>query len=73
MAGWVNRTIADADLDAFVDNLVNRIASFDKKLIATIKSIINERAVNSKNEHLMETQTRFFATLAEPVINTSKS
>jgi enoyl-CoA hydratase/carnithine racemase len=64
--GWVNRAIADSELDTFVDNLANRIASFDKKVIATIKSIINERAVNPKNEHIMDTQTRFFATLAQP-------
>jgi enoyl-CoA hydratase/carnithine racemase len=64
--GWINRAIADADLDDFVDNFANRIASFDKKIIATIKSIINARAINPTNEHIMETQTRFFAALAEP-------
>lgn len=64
--GWVNRAIADTDLDSFVDNLANRIASFDKNVIATIKSIINERAVNPKDEHIMDTQTQFFETLAKP-------
>lgn len=64
--GWVNRAIADADLDTFVDNLARKIASFDRKVISTIKSIINERAVNPRNEHIMETQVRFFETLAQP-------
>lgn len=64
--GWVNRAIADKELDAFVNDLATRIASFDKHVIATIKSIINERVINPRNEHLMETQTRFFETLARP-------
>lgn len=64
--GWINRALPDADLDNFVDNFAMRIASFDKKIIATIKSIINQRAVNPKDEHIMETQTNFFAALAEP-------
>lgn len=64
--GWVNRAIADEELDDFVENLAQRIASFDKKVIAEIKSIINERAVNPKNEHIMDTQTRFFEALAQP-------
>jgi len=64
--GWINRSIPDAELDAFVENFANRIASFDKKIIATIKSIINQRAVNPKDEHIMETQTKFFAALTEP-------
>lgn len=38
----------------------------NKKVIAEIKSIINERAVNPKNEQIMDTQTRFFEALAQP-------
>lgn len=64
--GWVNRAIADAELDGFVDILARRIASFDKKIIAAIKSIMNERVVLPKNQHIMETQIRFFASLTEP-------
>jgi len=68
--GWINRAIADADLDAFVDNLATRIASFDKKIIATIKSLINERVVNPQDKHIMDTQTKFFAALVEPEAQT---
>lgn len=64
--GWINRAIPDTDLDSFVENLANRIASFDKNVIATIKSIINERALAPKDEHIMDTQTQFFETLAKP-------
>ncbi|WP_343566585.1 enoyl-CoA hydratase/isomerase family protein [Sphingobacterium sp.] len=64
--GWINRAFPDHELDGFVENLANRIASFDKKIITTIKSIMNERVIIPKNEHIMETQTKFFTSLTEP-------
>ncbi|TGE03820.1 enoyl-CoA hydratase/isomerase family protein [Hymenobacter fodinae] len=64
--GWVNRALPDAELDGFVDHLARRIASFDKPAIAAIKAALNERAELPKNEHLMDTQTRFFQSLATP-------
>ncbi|MGA3068230.1 MAG: enoyl-CoA hydratase/isomerase family protein [Tepidisphaeraceae bacterium] len=39
--GYVNRTLPDAELDAFVENLANRIALFDKWAIATTKRLVN--------------------------------
>ncbi|HEY6119144.1 MAG TPA: enoyl-CoA hydratase/isomerase family protein [Pyrinomonadaceae bacterium] len=35
--GYVNRSFPDADLDAFVDELATRIASFDKRAISETK------------------------------------
>src|SRR5713226_5085429 len=35
--GYVNRSFPDADLDAFVDSLATRIASFDKQAISETK------------------------------------
>ena len=35
--GYVNRSFPDADLDAFVDSLATRIASFDKRAISETK------------------------------------
>jgi len=35
--GYVNRSLTDADLDAFVDALASRIASFDKRAISETK------------------------------------
>jgi enoyl-CoA hydratase/carnithine racemase len=64
--GWVNRALADDELDAFVDRLAKRIASFDQQAIAAIKGIINARAVLATNEQLMDTQTQFFASLERP-------
>jgi len=39
--GYVNRAIADADLDEYVDALANRIAGFDKWAIANTKRLVN--------------------------------
>lgn len=38
----------------------------DQQVIATIKGIINARAVLATNEQLMDTQTQFFASLERP-------
>ena len=39
--GYVNRSLADAELDAYVDALANRIAGFDKWAIANTKRLVN--------------------------------
>jgi enoyl-CoA hydratase/carnithine racemase len=39
--GYVNRSLPDAELDAFVDALASRIASFDKWAIANTKRLVN--------------------------------
>jgi enoyl-CoA hydratase/carnithine racemase len=39
--GYVNRSLPDAELDAFVDAIAMRIASFDKWAIANTKRLVN--------------------------------
>src|SRR5881394_1992672 len=39
--GYVNRSLPDAELDAFVDALARRIASFDKQAIAATKHLVD--------------------------------
>ena len=39
--GYVNRSLPDAELDAFVDTLASRIASFDKLAISNTKRLVN--------------------------------
>jgi enoyl-CoA hydratase/carnithine racemase len=39
--GWVNRTLDGSELDSFVDTLVQRLASFDGKVLAAAKAQIN--------------------------------
>ncbi len=43
--GWVTRTIADAELDRFVDGLAARLASFDKAALAAAKAQINRASL----------------------------
>src|ERR1700747_1314574 len=40
--GYINRAVADAELDGFVDGLARRIASFDRRPIAAAKNLINQ-------------------------------
>ena len=42
--GWVNRSIPDAELDAFVDNFARRVASFEKRALELAKKLVNARA-----------------------------
>jgi enoyl-CoA hydratase/carnithine racemase len=39
--GYVNRSLRDAELDAFVDSLAMRIASFDKRAISETKRFVD--------------------------------
>jgi enoyl-CoA hydratase/carnithine racemase len=39
--GYVNRSLPDGELDAFVDTLAKRIASFDKRTIAETKRLVD--------------------------------
>jgi enoyl-CoA hydratase/carnithine racemase len=43
--GYVNRSLRDAELDAFVDALARRISSFDKWAIANTKRLVNEASL----------------------------
>jgi enoyl-CoA hydratase/carnithine racemase len=43
--GYINRALPDAELDAFVDALATRIASFDKWAIANTKRLVNEASL----------------------------
>ena len=63
--GWVNRTLGDGDLDAFVDALVRRLASFDREALATAKAQINRFGVPTAAE-LQSSYDLFFPTLAWP-------
>jgi enoyl-CoA hydratase/carnithine racemase len=48
--GYVNRSLPDADLDAFVDALATRIASFDKRAIADTKRLVNAASLPAEVE-----------------------
>ncbi|HMG42072.1 MAG TPA: enoyl-CoA hydratase/isomerase family protein [Acidimicrobiales bacterium] len=42
--GWVNRSIPDVELDAFVDDFARRVASFEKRALELAKNLVNARA-----------------------------
>jgi enoyl-CoA hydratase/carnithine racemase len=43
--GYVNRSLPDAELDAFVDALATRIATFDKRAIIDTKRLVNDASL----------------------------
>jgi enoyl-CoA hydratase/carnithine racemase len=42
--GWVNRSIPDAELDAFVENFARRVSNFDPRALELAKKTVNARA-----------------------------
>ena len=63
--GYVNRALPDAELDAFVDALAMRIASFDKQAIADTKRLVNIASLPSDAEIAPEWKA-FLAALERP-------
>lgn len=43
--GYINRALPDAELDAFVDALAIRIASFDKQAISETKALVDQASL----------------------------
>jgi enoyl-CoA hydratase/carnithine racemase len=50
--GYVNRALPDAELDGFVDALARRIASFDRRAIASAKVLVNQVSLPSADRLL---------------------
>jgi enoyl-CoA hydratase/carnithine racemase len=56
--GWINRAVADEDLDGFVERLAARLASFDRQALGAIKAQVNRFTVPSKED--MESSAQLF-------------
>jgi enoyl-CoA hydratase/carnithine racemase len=67
--GYVNRALPDAELDAFVDALAQRIASFDKQAIAETKRLVDVASLPPDAEIAPEWEA-FMAALARPAAQT---
>jgi enoyl-CoA hydratase/carnithine racemase len=65
--GWINRALADSELSDFVDRLAQRIASFPRSGLTTVKSIIN-RVTAPDSATLIEESHRFVADLKNPEV-----
>ena len=63
--GYVNRALPDAELDAFVDALATRIASFDKQAIAETKRLVDVNSLPPDAEIVPEWEA-FLAALGRP-------
>ena len=63
--GWVNRTLDDSDLDAFVDTLVRRLASFERETLGAAKAQINRFGMPTAAE-LQSSNEMIFPMLALP-------
>lgn len=63
--GWINRSLADSELDGFVDTLARRLASFDRRPIEAAKNLVNQVSLPSV-DRLLEGRNAFHGTLAWP-------
>ena len=63
--GWVNRTLDDGNLDAFVDTLVRRLASFERETLAAAKVQVNRFGMPTATE-LQSSNEMIFPMLALP-------
>jgi enoyl-CoA hydratase/carnithine racemase len=63
--GWVNRTLDDGELDAFVDTLARRLASFDREPLAAAKAQLSRFGTPTAAE-LQSSNDLFFPLLALP-------
>src|SRR6202453_4993252 len=63
--GWVNRTLDDGDLDAFVDTLVRRLASFEHETLGAAKAQVNRFGMPTAAE-LQSSNEMIFPMLALP-------
>jgi enoyl-CoA hydratase/carnithine racemase len=63
--GWVTRTLPDAELDSFVDEMATRLASFDRMALAAAKQQVN-RATLPPDEDLISAFKEFVSSLSYP-------
>jgi enoyl-CoA hydratase/carnithine racemase len=66
--GWVNRAIADDELDDFVDRFARRIASFDQYAITEAKLLLNRPSM-LKSEDFLESQAFFLKATLRPELS----
>jgi enoyl-CoA hydratase/carnithine racemase len=61
--GIVNRAVPDAELDAFVEELADRLAGVERQTLATAKALVDEATLPGENE-LAAAYQAFFASAA---------
>ncbi|MFJ4467586.1 enoyl-CoA hydratase/isomerase family protein [Streptomyces sp. NPDC089424] len=63
--GWINRALPDSELDAYVERVATRIASFDRQPLAEVKELINRSTLPTESD-LTAGQNAFRASLTWP-------
>jgi enoyl-CoA hydratase/carnithine racemase len=63
--GMINRSISDAELDAYVEAFAARIASFDKRALRAVKGLLNRTGIPEGNEFAASNRT-FFESVTWP-------
>ncbi len=63
--GYVNRALPDVELDGFVNALARRIASFDRRAIASAKTLVNRVSLPSA-DRLLDALNSFQTALTWP-------
>ncbi|MDA0179630.1 enoyl-CoA hydratase/isomerase family protein [Solirubrobacter phytolaccae] len=61
--GVVNRALPDAELDAFVDDLADRLARIDRTVLATTKALVDHTTLPD-NDELAAAYKAFFSSAA---------
>jgi enoyl-CoA hydratase/carnithine racemase len=64
--GYVSRSLPDAELDSFVDNLARRIGGFDKVALSEAKDIVNQRAPPPDPVNFRQAIKYFMASVQNP-------
>ncbi|MCQ1574636.1 enoyl-CoA hydratase/isomerase family protein [Neorhizobium galegae] len=64
--GWINRSVPDAQLDAFVDRFAARVASFDSRALEIAKKLVNARAGTATDAERWSSNQTFLGTATWP-------
>jgi enoyl-CoA hydratase/carnithine racemase len=52
--GWVNRALPDAELDPFVQRFTDRVTSWDRDALATMKRLVDRKALTADSDDILE-------------------
>jgi enoyl-CoA hydratase/carnithine racemase len=66
--GWINRSLPDAELDAFVERFAERVSQFDRPALVAVKNILNQRGALADAADLRATQDKFYEVVARPEV-----
>lgn len=66
--GWINRSLPDTELDAFVERFAERVSQFDRPALVAAKQLLNKRGALADAADLRATQDKFYEVVARPEV-----